>query len=500
MRLALLVAAGLVLAAPAQAQVPVVVVPGLELDDLEALQDRAAVGLLVPAAGPEVSGETARAALVRGEVENSLRDGIPEGEPVISFREGEVPAQGPAIVVGLPEGGEQPNDRRYPIAVLGRRGLLVSDSTRIPGLVSIVDVAPTALGEEGALRVQAEDEPAAKLRDLDERIDDNNGGRLWTSLAAALALLLVAWRWPRAAVTAFSTLLFLNAVLGVLPISEPWLAAVVLSVGTAALARALGEVSPWLHVATIGLYAVAMAADAGWIALSPLGPTQNSRFWGISNLLETLLLVPALVAVALLWHRPRAWVPGVVAVLATLTVASTRLGADAGGAIVYVVAFGVLVAALGGWRTRALARGAAMSVGLAMVAAIDVVFGPETHATRAAAGDGGGAAAALTDRIELSWLRATSSAVAGAAILVGLILLVLLVVRLPRLRIDAVGRAVLIAFAAAIGVSLVVNDSPLDVTVVGLVGWVCLARWAAAVTRIPGATIEGDPPKEKNPR
>src|SRR5690348_12580640 len=45
-------------------------------------------------------------------------------------------------------GRPSPNHRLYRIAVigLGYHGLLTSPTTRIPGLVSIVDVAPTALG------------------------------------------------------------------------------------------------------------------------------------------------------------------------------------------------------------------------------------------------------------------------------------------------------------------------------------------------------------------
>ena len=57
----------------------VVVVRGLELADLTALADKGAVGLLVPGAGQKTSADLARAALVRGEVRNSLRDGMPEG-------------------------------------------------------------------------------------------------------------------------------------------------------------------------------------------------------------------------------------------------------------------------------------------------------------------------------------------------------------------------------------------------------------------------------------
>ena len=33
-------------------------------------------------------------------------------------------------------------------------------------------------------------------------------------------------------------------------------------------------------------YLVAMGVDDRWVALSPLGPSQNARFYGISNLLE----------------------------------------------------------------------------------------------------------------------------------------------------------------------------------------------------------------------
>ena len=51
-------------------------------------------------------------------------------------------------------------------------------------------------------------------------------------------------------------------------------------------------------------YLVSFELDERWVALSPFGPSQNARFYGISNLLETFLLVPALVGAALLWRRP----------------------------------------------------------------------------------------------------------------------------------------------------------------------------------------------------
>src|SRR6188508_1733455 len=113
-----------------------------------------AMGLLVPGAGPETSREQAREALVRGEVRNSLRGGSPEGKPLITVAPFPV-RPGPFlryILVQLPPAGTQANDERYPLLVHapGYSGILTSDSTRIPGLVSIADIAPTALGEQGA--------------------------------------------------------------------------------------------------------------------------------------------------------------------------------------------------------------------------------------------------------------------------------------------------------------------------------------------------------------
>ena len=125
-----------------------------------------ASGLLVPGAGPETSREQALAALVQGEVRNSLRGDLPEEAPLISVDELAGAPEPPYILVALPNGGTQPNDRRYPVVVVapGYRGILVSDSTRIPGLVSIADIAPTALAEEGALSSQPDSDPASHPR------------------------------------------------------------------------------------------------------------------------------------------------------------------------------------------------------------------------------------------------------------------------------------------------------------------------------------------------
>ena len=118
----LLVLLALVLTAPAEAGVRVVA----PFDPAD-YADRAAVGLLVPGAGPTVTREAALAALLRGKLEHDLLGGVAPGAAVIDLGA----AGGPEILVSLPPPGRSENDARYPIALLGERGLLTSDSTRI---------------------------------------------------------------------------------------------------------------------------------------------------------------------------------------------------------------------------------------------------------------------------------------------------------------------------------------------------------------------------------
>ena len=108
----------------------------------------------------------------------------------------EIPAHGPVIVVGLPPATSAPNDRRYPIAVIGRgyHGLLMSSLTRVPGLVSIADVARTALQTPHALDWR---------RDGGARRDARTGSRTQIEVARSTTmpgsvLVLVAARLLRA--------------------------------------------------------------------------------------------------------------------------------------------------------------------------------------------------------------------------------------------------------------------------------------------------------------
>jgi hypothetical protein len=234
--------------------------------------------------------------------------------------------------------------------------------------------------------------------------------------------------------------------------------------------------------AVLAAYLVAMAIDQSWVALSPLGPTQNARFYGLSNLLETMLLVPALAGAALLVRRFGALAFIGIAALAVATIALSRFGADAGGAIVLGAAYGALAVGLLGGGRRALVAGMAGATALAGgVLFVDSHLGPPTHVGRSVGGGAGGVLSDLGERIVLSWERATAAWGVGLIVAVAIVAFLLLVARLPRLPLGRDGRALLLSFGLAIAVSLVVNDSPLEVAVLGVVGYVALERYLLSV-------------------
>lgn len=400
-----------------------------------------AVGLLVPDAGPRTSEARARASLVCGEVVNSLRGERPACErPLVRIEDRA------RLRLELPEGGEQPNDRRYPIQLGGASGVLTSDSTRIPGLVSVADVG------RGRLEVVPHEDPAAYLEALDERIRENGTARMPAFLLVALLVAAMSFAGGAAAVKGVIAALAANLALGAAGVSEPWLVVLVF-----ALAVPLGALLPWAApaaVAVLAAYLGALAAEGTWVALSPLGPSQNARFFGLSNLLATLLLVPALAAAARRWT----FVP--VAVLAAVMVAGSSFGADGGGAIVLAGGYAVLGYALfGAWAALPLAAVAAAT-------AVAILVGPETHVTEAS----NTVLLALWDRVVLSWERLTDHPGVAVTVAAALLVLLALVVRGPR-------RPLPLAMAAAVAASMIVNDSPFEVAVGGLIGYLALDRY-----------------------
>jgi hypothetical protein len=197
----------------------------------------------------------------------------------------------------------------------------------------------------------------------------------------------------------------------------------------------------------------------------------------VTNLLETMLLVPALAAAALLARRIGVLGLAAVALLAFVTIAGSRFGADGGGAVVLAAGYGLLAALLVGLRGRALAvaLGVAVLVAGGLVA-LDAATGGSSHVTRALGGGPADLASRFGDRLLISWRHVTLGPGPAVAFFLSLTALAALVVRLVASDAPLSQRALPLAFAAAIAVSLVVNDAPSDVAVAGLVGYlVCEA-------------------------
>jgi cytochrome c5 len=436
-----------------------------------------AIGLYVPGAGASVSEAGTIRALRRGRVENALLGGDAGGEKKIDLvRE---PVTGPAVYLAVPQGGTQTNDRRYPIAVVapGFHGILTSSSTRIPGLVAVTDVAPTAeaLAEGRAGPIRSRDGDAGDLRTLDRRLaraHDTRSGALGIAagvLAAlgAVAFLLRRRLLARAAVLFGAALVTASLITSGADIEHATpvllaLAGIALgsSVAGAALPRA-----PLVGAALLALLLV-LALNTAVNSLGPLGPHPEGggRFYGLSNLQETLLLPPVLAAASGLWLVP-------IGLLALVTVGWSHAGADGGGMLVFAVALAVLWLrrrglALTPRRLVVVAAGAVL-LGLALVG-LDAALGGSSHVTNAV-----GSGSVFDDvwhRWRLSWAVVTSSWHKGLFFLASITGLVWLATRRNH-------GATVDAMIVAVVVSLVVNDTPVDVAGLGSLGGLALLAW-----------------------
>src|SRR5262249_41203541 len=90
------------------------------------------------------------------------------------------------------------------------------------------------------------------------------------------------------------------------------------------------------------VYGYIFAVRPEWAAVTPLGPDQNLRFWGIGDQIATLLLAPLLMGAVI--ARPRlGWIGfAAFSLLGLFVMTDNRLGANGGGAIGLGLAFAVL--------------------------------------------------------------------------------------------------------------------------------------------------------------
>jgi hypothetical protein len=462
---------------------PVVVVQGLTVADLPELAPVGAVGLMVPSAGPQTSGALAFAGMVRGVLHNARLGARPDGPVLIHVQKTPlIPPLTQAIVVGLPPDLPLRNDRRYPVAVLGAcHGVLTSSLTRIPGLVSIADVARTALRTPHALGCSPDRNAVATLQRLESRIETARGATMLGTVIVMGIALVFALLLPAAILPAVASAVAANLALGLVPAGG--VAAQLTALGLLAVAGGIAGArllrGPTITGAAltgiVAAYALAMVLEPSAVSLAPLSPELTSRFYGISNLVETLLLVPAIAGTALLARRFGWWAFAGCAVLALLTVSENRLGADGGGALVLAGAFAVLAVLMrgGGVRALALAAAGAVVIVFALLGLDSMLSGPD-HLRGAFAGGVSGLAAVAAHRIPLSYARVAQQ----WYLVFPLGAVAALLVRSWQVEPSRDRRAMLAAFGTALLVSLLVNDSPGPVALGGLAAFVALAPLA----------------------
>src|SRR5215207_4450843 len=315
-------------AAPAVAQdVYVLVVTG---DQPPAVQGRGAAGLYVPGQGLRASREEALERL--GPLPQQACGAIGQCE----FE----------LFVSVPPLGSRRNDKRYEITILGDgyRGILVSDQTRIPGLVSIADIRDTV----DALEERESKHPIDELRELDEQLSDARDAQGPATVALTLALIaLVALALlTRSALLARAALLYPLVAIGLAlgasalhqvgPLVTP--AVVLAAVPLALLAAARVPLTLAVPVFLAG-YGLVLALSPETNALMAIGPHpwSGGRFYGVTNEIETLLLGPALATGFAL----RGWRLVALALLSLVVVGASDTGADGGGILVFATGFAV---------------------------------------------------------------------------------------------------------------------------------------------------------------
>jgi hypothetical protein len=475
-------AAVLLLAPPAGAEnVAVVVVPPFQP---AAYASRGAVGLMPPGDGTTVSRKSAVAALVRGRTKKSVLGGVPGGKPLITLS---TRPKAITIYVSLPPPGVHRNDVRYSVAIVGGgyRGILDSTSTRIPGLVSIADIAPTAVdltrGKKPPIGWQAG--TTADLRTLDRTLRRQQRARdpavailsFAAILLAVLALLLRSARLGRSCLLAAPLALGVAVALSAADVTRVWTVLVGLAVLTAALSIAGGLLPGRKPLAVaflclIAAYFVVLLAEPTWAALASIGPNpgEGGRFYGCTNLTSSIVLTVALFTGAAFGLR--GLLP--VAVLAIATVGWSETGADGGGTVALAAGFVALAARLATGRltVRAVTLSGAVAVAVALlVVGLDAATGGSSHVTRRV-GEGPGAAAdEVGNRLHISVDRLVDSWHAALVFAVAIAALVVLVTRRPRFP---AGDALLVGIV----VSLLVNDTPQHVAAAGAISYGVL--WA----------------------
>jgi len=448
----------------------------------------AAFGLFVPGAGGRISRAGAVASLRRGKVGDESLGRKPGGRILadVGFGIPQHPVSRPLVYVELPPPGRHSNTHRYPVAFVGAgyRGILTSAATRIRGLVSVADIAPTLVslqkGRSPRIKSSPDADTTDDLRWLDRRLTRVHHDRGWTYVETILLVLALVAVAPAAGALGGAGAIAASMLLSFLGVTTFWVVIVAMLLLTVGLVFA-GSARRRLIPFSVGLFLIGylavltLSSETNSLAVFGARPDGGARFYGIGNQLETLMLAPLIAAVVvggLPWLAP-------LGALALVTVGWSKAGADGGGLIVFAAALAVLFLRLRpvpvSWRSAVLAGAGVVALVLALVG-IDAALGGSSHVTQAVGSGPGSLLGDLGHRLHLSWLVATRSAVNVGFFLVSLAILVWIGTRRPR-------RAAIDAMLVALAVSLLVNDTPVEVISLGALGCLALLRFESVNSR-----------------
>jgi hypothetical protein len=254
-----------------------------------------------------------------------------------------------------------------------------------------------------------------------------------------------------------------------------------LVIGACFALAAVRSALPWALVALIVVYLVVFAVWPEVNSLAAIGarPDGGGRFYGAGNLTETVLLTVSLEAAALLGG----WWIAAVFVLTLVTVGWSHAGADGGGIVVLIIAFGVLAARMYDVRftvRRVLLGGLFAIAGVAAIVGLDAATGGSSHVTHAFRRGPISLAEELAHRVHISAASVGSGTSEALVFTVSIVALVVLWTRPPRFPAGD-------ALIAGIAVSLLVNDSPGDVASAGALSYAVL--WAYERVRQPARAV-----------
>jgi hypothetical protein len=503
--LAVLVSAAVALVAPGPAAArmeppgapfKVLVVDRMSDATFRQLAGRGAVGLYRPSYGPTTNRRRALAQLVRGAETNARLGGVPGGKPLINANKAKVFHDcRMCIVVKLPRRGWPfANHRLYRIAVIGRgfHGLLTSPTTRIPGLVSIVDVAPTALGHAvGGMSWAPSSAAVAHLDRLDAQIHDEDRLKYAGLFIATAIAMLLALLGRRAARTAIPAALLASLALGAFHVTNEVMIVTLFTtlsaLGTLWLARVCRDDLALLGLIVFVLlaYLVVFVKRPEWAAVTPLGPDQNLRFWGIGDQIGTLLFAPLLMG-AVIARQRLGWIGfAAFSLLGLFVMSDNRLGANGGGAIALGLALAVLGARLSRRGMPAFLSALAATGAIVFAIVQHGLASPGPNHLRSAFGSGiTGLVDVAVNRVPLVYAPAVQEWPLTLPLAVLLVAAGVLAFRVTRAR---AARDLLLALATGVIASLLINDATGFMLAGGIACASAVARFApsGAPLRVP---------------